>query len=195
MSSARPGKIFVFSAPSGAGKTTLLHHLMHTVPNLVYSISATTRGPRAGELDGRDYFFMSVNEFKARISQDAFAEWEEVHGNYYGTPRDFVDKTVLSGKHIVMDIDVQGKQKFDRAYPEAIGILIVPPSLDALKERLVSRATDSSATIALRLGNAEKELAFARTQGKYEYTIVNDSFERAGMETVDLIRALIGSAA
>ena len=129
------GKIFVFSAPSGAGKTTILNKLKAAVPNLVYSISATTRKPRPGEIDGKHYFFMSVEEFKRKIDQKAFAEWAVVHENYYGTPRSFIDSTVEQGSHIIMDIDVFEKQ-FDKLYPEAIGILIVPPSMEELERRL-----------------------------------------------------------
>lgn len=187
------GKIFVFSAPSGAGKTTLLAHLGACVPGLVYSISATTRGPRPGEVDGRHYFFLGEREFVRRRDAGEFAEWAMVHGHWYGTPKSFIDDTVAAGRHIIMDIDVQGKKQFDLAYPDAVGILILPPSLDVLEQRLRGRRSDDDATIRLRVANASQEMAFARSRGKYEYTIINDDLERAKQEVVALVRSLIGT--
>jgi len=187
-----PGKIFVFSAPSGAGKSTILSYLEWAVPGLVYSISATTRKPRAGETDGVHYFFMTVEEFEAKVAKGEFAEWQRVHGNYYGTPRAFIDSVVAGGRHIIMDIDVFGKKKFDLAYPEAVGILIVPPSMEELEARLRARGTDDEATIRLRLENARTEMTFARSEGKYEHEIVNDDLKTAEAEAAKLIRAIIG---
>jgi guanylate kinase len=187
----RKGKIFVFSAASGAGKTTLLNYLRDAVPNIVYSISATTRAPRPREIDGRHYFFLSDEEFRRRIEGQEFAEWAIVHGHYYGTPRSFIDETVAQGRHIIMDIDVAGKKKFDLVYPEAIGIFIMPPSIQELERRLRARKSDDEATIRLRIANASKEIEFARSQGKYEYTIVNDDLDRAKRETADLLRSLM----
>jgi len=191
LSDTKDGKIIVCSAPSGAGKTTLLDHLRASVPNLVYSISATTRKPRPNEADGVHYFFLSTSEFKRRIDDNEFAEWQKVHGNYYGTPKSFVDRTVSSGKHLVMDIDVWGKAMFDKAYPHAWGILILAPSHELLEKRLRDRHSDSEEAIRVRLDNARKELEFARAQGKYEYTIINDNLERAGDEIVRIVREII----
>lgn len=188
----KKGLIFVFSAPSGAGKTTLLNYLHDTVRNLVYSISVTTRAARKGEVDGRHYFFIDEEEFRRRIDRNEFAEWAVVHGHYYGTPRNFIDSTVVSGSHIIMDIDVAGKKKFDRFYPEAIGILILPPGMEALERRLRARKSDDEPTIRLRLANAAKEISFAQTQGKYEHTIINDDLEKAKRETVALVTSIIG---
>jgi guanylate kinase len=185
------GKILVFSAPSGAGKTTLLEYLVGTVPGLVYSVSATTRKPRAGETDGVHYFFMGREEFEAKAANGEFAEWQTVHGNCYGTPRAFIDSVVASGRHIVMDIDVFGKKKFDKAYPEAVGILIAPPTMEGLEARLRARGTDDEETIRLRLENARAEMAFARAEGKYEHEIVNDNLETAKAEVAALVRAII----
>ncbi|NLP03597.1 MAG: guanylate kinase [Fibrobacter sp.] len=193
MSEGKTGKIFVFSAPSGAGKTTILDYLRVSVPDLVYSISATTRKPREGEVDGLHYFFISEQEFKSRIESGEFAEWALVHGNYYGTPRSFIDQVIHSGKHIVMDIDVFGKKQFDRIYPEAVGILILPPSMEELEKRLRNRSSDDEETIRTRLKNAFTEIAFARSQGKYEYTIVNDDLGRTKREVEELVRSLIGA--
>jgi guanylate kinase len=194
MAPATRGRILVFSAPSGAGKTSLLDHLREEMPGLVYSISATTRPPRAGEQDGVHYFFMGEDEFARRIERGEFAEWEVVHGHYYGTPRKFVDETVRGGKHIVMDIDVFGKKKFDAIYPDAVGILVKPPSITVLEERLRGRKTDSEETIQLRVANAREELAFAQREGKYEHSIVNDDLERTKKEVVELVRSITAGA-
>jgi len=184
------GKIFVFSAASGAGKTTLLNHLKTVFPNVVYSVSATTRPPRTGEKNGAHYFFLSDDEFKQKRDSGAFAEWAVVHGHFYGTPKSFIDETIASGKHIIMDIDVFGKKKFDVSYPSALGILLLPPSLPILEQRLRLRNTDSDEVIRLRLENAKKEMDFARSSGKYEYTVINDDLEKAKSEVV----AIIGDA-
>lgn len=185
------GKIIVISAASGAGKSTLLEYIRKEIPDLVYSISATTRPPRAGEQEGVHYFFMSVEEFKQKITRNEFAEWEFVHGNYYGTPKAFIDTTIHSGRHIIMDIDVYGKFKFDRVYPEAVGIFIMPPTLAVLERRLRNRKTDSEETIALRLENAAKEIDLAREKGKYEYTIKNDKLSRAEHEFAAIVKEII----
>jgi guanylate kinase len=190
-SDGKRGRILVFSAPSGAGKTTLLSHLIECVPDLVYSISATTRKPRQGETDGTHYFFMAKEEFERKAADGEFAEWELVHGNYYGTPRAFIESVVSDGRHIVMDIDVFGKKKFDKAYPEAVGIMIVPPSMEKLETRLRARATDDEETVRLRLENARTEMEFARAEGKYEYELVNDDLETAKIEAVRLIGDII----
>jgi guanylate kinase len=187
------GKVFVFSAPSGAGKTTLLSYLRTAIPGLVYSISATTRRPRDGEVDGVHYFFLSEQEFKRRIENNEFAEWALVHGNYYGTPKSFIEETIAGGLHIIMDIDVFGKKTFDKSYPEAIGILILPPSMELLEKRLRGRGSDDEETVRTRLKNAMIEIDFARDQGKYEFTIVNDDLEKAKSETEQVIRSNIDS--
>jgi guanylate kinase len=187
------GSIIVFSAPSGAGKTTLLDHIRATIPGLVYSISATTRPPRPHEVHGRHYFFLSTQEFHRKIDASELAEWEVVHGHYYGTPREFIDRAVESGKHVVMDIDVYGKKKFDRHYPEARGILILPPSIDELAQRLRARKTDSEESIATRLANAEKEISFAQNDGKYEYTVINDNLEKAKKDVESIVREIINA--
>lgn len=185
------GKIIVVSAPSGAGKTTLLDHVLASVPNTVYSISATTRAPREGEVDGKNYFFLNKETFVRRIEENAFAEWQEVHGNFYGTPRSFVEKTIASGTHIVMDIDVYGKKKFDRVFPDNVGILILPPSIETLQSRLRKRATDSEEVIELRVKNARDEIAFADSQGTYAYRIVNDNLDRAKAEIVQVVNHIV----
>jgi guanylate kinase len=185
------GKIFVFSAPSGSGKTTLINCVRQAVPEIVYSVSATTRPPREGEISGRHYFFLTEKEFRSRLEKDEFAEWACVHGHYYGTPKSFINTTINGGMHIIMDIDVFGKKKFDIIYPQAIGILILPPCLEELERRLRARQTDDEATIQLRLANARNEIEFAEKCGKYEYTIINDDLKQAEKETVCLVRSLL----
>lgn len=146
---------------------------------MVYSISATTRAPREGEVDGTHYFFKSRDEFKRMIENNELVEWNEVHGNFYGTPKSFVEKMLSEGKRVLFDLDVFGKVNFDKVYPEAIGILILPPSLEILEQRLRNRNTDSDEVISLRLHNARKEIEFAKQHGKYEYKIVNDNLDDA----------------
>ena len=172
-------KLFVMSAPSGAGKTTLKDLVIKEFPDMVYSISATTRAPREGEVDGTHYFFKSRDEFKRMIENNELVEWNEVHGNFYGTPKSFVEKMLSEGKRVLFDLDVFGKINFDKVYPEAIGILILPPSLEILEQRLRNRNTDSDEVISLRLHNARKEIEFAKQNGKYEYKIVNDNLDDA----------------
>jgi guanylate kinase len=136
---------------------------------------------------------MNEKEFKQQAEAGAFAEWAVVHGNYYGTPRSFIDATINSGLHIIMDIDVFGKKQFDRVYPEAVGILILPPSIEELERRLRGRCSDDEETIRTRINNANKEMTFARDEGKYEYTVVNDNLEQAKNEVADLVQSIIGS--
>lgn len=185
------GKIIVVSAPSGAGKTTLLNHVIQSVQGTVYSISATTRSPREGEVDGKNYFFLSLEEFKRKIELNEFAEWQLVHGNYYGTPRSFVQQTIDAGLHVLMDIDVYGKVKFDQVFPTNKGILILPPSIEALEVRLRNRGTECEDTIRVRIENARKEVTFAQEQGRYEYRIVNDQLDRAKVEIVSIVQQII----
>lgn len=190
--SPRKGKIIVFSAPSGAGKTTLLEYLRSMIPDLVYSVSATTRQPREGEINGVHYFFLSEEEFKKKIENNEFAEWQLVHGHYYGTPKAFIDETISQGKHIIMDIDVFGKKKFDKVYPEAVGILILPPGLEELERRLRKRGSESEEELRRRLTNASVEMSYGLCEGKYEYRIINDDLEKAKEETLRIVKEIIG---
>ncbi len=187
----KKGHLIVFSAPSGAGKTTLLNYLRASIPELVYSISATTRQPRPGERHGEHYFFLTEEEFKREIEKGGFAEWMMVHGNYYGTPRAFIDENLNKGADIVMDIDVFGKKKFDALYPQAVGILIIPPGIDELERRLRLRHSESEEAIQRRLTNASVEMNFALCEGKYEYRVVNDDLERAKQETLRIVKEII----
>lgn len=180
-------KLFVMSAASGAGKTTLKDLVIKDFPDIKYSISATTRKPREGEVNGVHYFFKTREEFEELIKNDGLIEYNEVHGNYYGTPKSFVEQTLAEGNRVLFDLDVFGKVNFDKVYPDATGILILPPSAEELERRLRGRGTDAEDVIQLRLNNAKKEIEFAQTQGKYEYTIINDDLQKAA----DELRAIL----
>ena len=171
------GQLFVVSAPSGAGKTTVLKVVLATLPAIGFSVSHTTRPPRPGELEGRDYFFVSPDEFIRRRQQGDFLEWAEVHGNLYGTSRQAVTDRLAQGQDCVLDIDVQGaRQLREHRDLNPVFVFIAPPSLAELERRLVGRQTESAATLALRLANARTELA---ALGLYDYVIVNDEVSQA----------------
>jgi len=181
------GTLFVFSAASGAGKTTLINRVMPNFPNVVYSVSATTRKPRPGETDGVHYFFKTKDEFKKMIEQNELAEWNEVHGNYYGTPKLFIEQKLKEGKDLALDLDVFGKINFDKVYPQAVGILILPPSIEELEKRLKARNTETEETLKLRMENAKKETEFATTQGKYQHIVYNGDLEVAVAELTGIM--------
>jgi guanylate kinase len=170
------GKLFIISAPSGAGKTTLCADIRRHFPALLYSISYTTRPPRHGEEEGRDYFFISRSEFEKGITEGRWAEWAKVHGHYYGTSARLIQEALELGKAILMDIDVQGTRQILDRFPEAVTIFIMPPSLAELDRRLRLRGTDDDATIAVRLNNARMEIAQGRD---YRHIIVNDELDQA----------------
>jgi guanylate kinase len=169
--------LVVLSAPSGCGKTTLLKKVMADLPGLVFSVSHTTRAPRTGEKEGRDYFFVSREEFAALRNRrpSGFFEWAEVHGNLYGTSRQGVERQRAAGFDVILDIDVQGAAQV-RAAADPVTIFIAPPSIDELGRRLRSRGTEDEKTIALRLAGAEKEMMAAVD---YDYLIVNDDLDEA----------------
>jgi guanylate kinase len=180
------GYLVVISAPSGGGKTTVIRRLLENrEPDFMYSVSATTRAPRQNEQHGRDYYFLSTEEFIARIHEGGFIEWAEVHGNLYGTPKEPVENWMRAGKFVFMDIDVQGGINVKQQYGAgAILIFIKPPSLESLRNRLISRNTDSPAAIKTRLENAEAELQKAKF---YDHVVVNHQLD----DTVAEVRALI----
>jgi guanylate kinase len=180
----------ILSAPSGGGKTTIAKALLARRPDLGYSVSCTTRAPRPGEVQGRDYYFMTRAEFLAEREKGAFAESAQVHGNLYGTLRSEVERVLGGGKHVVMDIDVQGAVQFMRAFPQTVTIFILPPSAEVLLERLRGRKTESPAQLAARLQSALQEL---QQVGEYEYVIVNDNLERAVASVESIIDAEVVS--
>ena len=171
------GRIFVISAPSGAGKTTLVGMLKERFPLLAESVSCTTRKPRGHEVDGIDYFFLSTEEFFKKRESGLFAEWAEVHGNFYGTPLDFLQKQLDAGKDIVCDIDYQGAINIKKAFPkEAVLILVLPPSMEELESRLRLRATDDPEVIKTRLHNAKNEILH---YPHFDFVIVNKDLDAA----------------
>ena len=178
------GRLFILSAPSGAGKTTLRHAILDRFPEMIYSVSYTTRKPRPGEKNGKDYYFIKNEEFKKKIEKDKWAEWAKVHGNYYGTPAEFLDKGLALGFDILLEIDVQGAIMILERYPESITIFIMPPSLKILMKRLEERGADSREVIENRLLNAEKEIA---QKNIYRHIIINDQLPKAIGELVSVI--------
>ena len=166
----------VISSPSGVGKTTIARLLLERRTDVGYSVSCTTRQPRAGEVEGRDYFFLTPEAFIAARERGEFAESAEVHGRMYGTLRREVDRVIGQGRYVVMDIDVQGADQFRRVYPEAVLIFLLPPSAETLLSRLRNRKSETPEALALRLRNAVLELQAAE---RYGYLIVNDDLERA----------------
>ena len=182
------GKLLIFSAPSGSGKTTLLNHLLSEVPGIAFSVSATTRPPRGEEQNGVEYYFMSLEEFKQRVENDEFLEWEEVYpGRCYGTLKAVIEKMREEGYHVAFDVDVVGGTNIKKFFgDEALSIFIQAPSIEVLRERLVNRGTDSMEEIEKRLSKAAWETEFA--QGKFDTTIINDDLETAKKEIVETVR-------
>jgi len=166
----------ILSAPSGAGKTTIARKLLERRGDLGYSVSCTTRQQRPGELDGRDYHFLSTDQFLAERDAGAFAEWAEVHDNHYGTLRREVERVLGSGKHCLMDIDVQGARQFAEAFPDAVLVFILPPSGEVLLRRLNGRGSESRDKLLVRLRNARAEIGDV---WRYHYVVVNDDLEQA----------------
>jgi guanylate kinase len=181
------GNIIIVSAPSGAGKTAICNAVVRSSRNVVYSVSYTTRCPRKDEKTGSEYFFVSKTEFKKMIEEGKFAEWAEVHGNYYGTSKVFLDKMLKTKKNILMDIDVQGGMNIKKQYPDACMIFVMPPDLKTLKERLVSRDKDHRKVIKVRLGNAVEEV---KSVQKYEYLIINEKLNKAVVAVKTIINSL-----
>ncbi len=173
------GRLFVISAPSGAGKTTLIHHVLSRVENIAYSVSHTTRTPRAGETNGKDYFFVTEQEFLSLIDDGMMLEWAKVHGNYYGTSLGFVRDTLEKGTCLILDIDVQGAEQVMKFYPDCVSVFIMPPSMEELRHRLEQRGTDSQDMIKMRLENARMEM---EKQSLYSHVLVNDDLDRAKEE-------------
>lgn len=172
----KEGLLIVLSGPSGVGKGTVCNALCKQMPTLTYSVSATTRVPREGEQEGINYFFKSVEEFKRMIEQDELIEWAQYVGNYYGTPRHFVEETLASGRDIILEIDVQGALQVKKRFPQGIFIFLVPPTLDELKNRIVGRGTETENSLNHRLGAANNELKQVQ---HYDYVVINDEVEHA----------------
>ncbi|AJE03699.1 guanylate kinase [Geobacter pickeringii] len=182
----REGVIFIISAPSGAGKTTLCKEIIDIFPTLRHSVSYTTRTPRPGEIHGKDYFFVSLEEFRRMVAADEFAEWAEVHGNCYGTAIRTLEESRASGIDIILDIDIQGARQLKERYQGGVYIFILPPSYEELRRRLNGRSSDSDEVISRRIGAAAGEIRESRW---YDYIIVNDQFPRAVEELKSIVTA------
>jgi guanylate kinase len=184
------GKLIIFSAPSGAGKTTIVHHLLSIIPELEFSISATTRQARGDEEDGKDYYFISLAEFTHRIAKKQFVEFEEVYtGTFYGTLRTEIERIWAKGKTVIFDIDVEGGLHLKRKYDgQALAIFVQPPSLEVLIERLTGRGTDSEEKLRERFAKAEKELKYAP---QFDIILKNYDLETACAEAKELVSNFI----
>ena len=182
----KKGFLLVVSGPSGVGKGTVLHDLMNTQKNLVYSVSATTRKKRDGEIEGVSYFYKTHDEFKQMIKEDKFLEYAEVHNNYYGTPKEFVENKINDGKIVVLEIDVQGAVNVKKNTENAVFIFLAPPSLSELKNRIVGRGTETEQDINVRMKNARKELEYIKY---YDYLVINDHINSAINSVNEIINA------
>ena len=181
---SRTGNLFVISGPSGAGKGTLVKALIEQVHDAWLSVSATTRKPREGEVDGKHYHFISNDQFDDLVRQDGFLEWAQVHSNKYGTPRAQVEQAIAEGKQAILEIDVQGAFQIKEKIPQSILVFIEPPSLEILEERLRGRGTETEDVIAARMSVATMELL---EKIKYDIAIVNDDLDVAAKELVDFV--------
>ncbi|HET9592773.1 MAG TPA: guanylate kinase [Solirubrobacterales bacterium] len=182
-------KVFVITGPSGVGKGTLIRELLSRVPDLELSVSATTRAPREGEADGRDYHFLTPDQFEQRVEEKDFLEFATYSGNRYGTLRSEVERCLEHGQSVVLEIEVQGAQQVRAAKPDSVQIFIAPPDPAVLRERLIGRGTDSTEAIDERLKVAEQELA---AQDDFDHQIVNDDVTRAADELVEVVRSELG---
>jgi guanylate kinase len=180
------GILFVVSSPSGGGKGTLIQRVLNKVPNLSYSVSFTTRAPRSGEVDGREYFFITPEEFEQMVAGNEFLEWAHVHGKLYGTARQQVVREIHAGRDIILEVDVQGAASVRKLVQDSVSIFILPPSFEVLKRRLQARGTDSPEELDLRLRNAPREL---KDYSAFEYLIFNDDVDRAAEQMTAIVHA------
>ena len=178
------GQLFVISAPSGAGKSSLIQKIINNFENIELSISATTRSPREGEVDGKHYFFVTENEFNSMKEDDAFIEYALVHNYQYGTLRKYIDEKLSKGINVICDIDVQGFKLIQRDGIDHTSIFIIPPSIEELEKRLLKRGLDSENVIGTRLKNAKEELKYAE---EFNFRVLNDNFDQAYKEIVNII--------
>jgi guanylate kinase len=182
-----PGRLIVMAGPSAVGKGTLASHIVENFQGFVLSVSATTRAPRIGEIEGASYFFLSGEQFKQRIEAGMMLEWATVHGtNSYGTPRQPVELALSQGLNVILEIDVQGAFQVKKAFPEAMLVFVNPPSFEELRARLDKRGTESEEDKQIRLETAKSELAQA---GEFDYCVVNDEVARCAQEVVDLVQS------
>lgn len=178
------GKLIVISAPSGSGKTTIAKEIMKRNPSLGFSVSATTRTKRVGEVEGKDYFFLTKEEFRRRVDAGEFVEWEELYGDYYGTLKSEVDRALGAGRHLLFDVDVKGGLSIKKHYPDALMIFIRPPSFEVLKDRLLKRQTEDDVTLKRRLDRVPMELEMGN---RFDRQVMNDELDRAIREVQNLV--------
>lgn len=184
MSKANDGVLLIISGPSGVGKGSVCAALIAKDPNTVFSVSATTRSPRRGEIDGKDYYFISKEEFLLKIDHGDFLEWAEVFGNYYGTPVAEIQRLLHEGKNVLLDIDTQGANQVRTVCPEGVSIFILPPSFAELERRITARGSETEEMRAIRLSQAEQEIRLAE---QYDYSIVNNDIEETADAVLDII--------
>ncbi|GAB1401729.1 guanylate kinase [Elusimicrobiota bacterium] len=180
------GMIIIVSAPSGAGKTSICDAVIRDDKNIIYSVSTTTRKPRKGEKDGREYLFVDEKKFKQDIKNGKFIEWARVHGNYYGTAKAVLQNVLSKGKDVLLDIDVQGALSIKKKYKDALMLFIMTPTLKELKKRLIKRNKDSKETINIRIENAKKEIKYVNS---YDYLILNDKLKKSINDVKAVIKA------
>jgi guanylate kinase len=183
-------KMILIAAPSGAGKNSFMSRALKDFPKLLDVVTFTTRPQRAGEVQGVDYHFISKEDFENKIEQNFFAEWSPVHDSLYGTSHQSLEDTWAQGRVAIMDIDVQGVEKFMKIYPEAVSIFILPPSIEELKKRILSRDKKPPSNLDLRLKNAEKEIGLAH---QFDYQLVNDDFEQSYLRFQKILEELMSS--
>lgn len=180
------GALFVVSSPSGGGKGTLIQRVLKELPNLSYSVSYTTRAPRNGEVEGREYFFVTPEEFEEKILAGEFLEWAHVHGKLYGTSRHQVSREIFEGRDIILEVDVQGAASVRELVSDSVSIFILPPSVETLRQRLMARGTDSPEELDLRLKHAPEELKHYKS---FDYVIINDEVEKAATQLRCIVQA------
>lgn len=180
------GVLIVISGPSGAGKGTICKELIEKHDNIYISVSATTRSPRVGEVDGVNYYFLSKEEFKEKVNENGFIEYANVHGNYYGTPKLNVEKMLNEGKDVILEIDIQGALQVKENFEEGVFIFILPPSMEELKRRIIKRGSETEESLMTRFKNAYKEINYV---SKYNYAVVNDTLDLAVSKVEAIINA------
>ena len=182
------GQLIAITAPSGAGKTTIVREILKLYPEIIFSVSATTRARREKETDGVDYFFITEKEFKQKIEKNEFVEWEEFYDYYYGTLRSFIDDNISSGKNVLLEIEVKGALSIKKIYPDSHIIYIKPPSYEELVNRLKNRKTETEEDFLKRIGRAKMELSL---KDEFDYIVVNEKLENAIKESLELVNRII----
>jgi guanylate kinase len=182
------GRLIVVSGPSGAGKSTLIKASLEAVHELAYSVSATTRGPRPGEVDGKDYIFLSREEFERWIEEDRFLEWAEYSGNLYGTPEQKVEELLDEGKSVILEIELQGARQVRRKRPDAVMVFVRAPSLEETRRRLTGRATETEEALESRLATAVWEVA---ARDEFDYEVVNEDRDKARKDIIEIMESIV----